>query len=265
VRLSHRADPSRSVRTGRRALVAVAAAVTLLPLGAGAASAQSFIDPANPCTIPAPPAPFVDRDKIDPVHVQNVDCLFAQGITKGTADGTMYNPGATVSRSQMASFIVRTLKAGGYQLPSPTDQGFTDVGDNADNINILAQLGITKGTTETTFSPRQPVRRDQMASFVVRTANYAYQPVDGASVDGADDLAAATVGPFPFTDVAPSNVHRANIEAAVELLGVSEGVTEDTYNPNGDTRRDQMATFLVRLLDVTALPEAAALPVTDRS
>lgn len=258
MRLSSRADLSWSARTGRRALVAVAAAVTLLPLGAGAASAQSFIDPENPCTIPAPPAPFVDRDKIDPVHVQNVDCLFAQGITKGTAGGTMskpmFNPAGTVTRSQMASFIVRTIKTGGFTVPAAKDQGFTDIGGNAnaDDINILAQLGITKGTTKTTFSPGQPVRRDQMASFVVRTANYAYQ-FPGA---GADDLAAGTVGPFPFTDVAPGNVHRANIQAAIELIGVSAGTSATTYDPNGDTRRDQMATFLVRLLDVTALPEA---------
>ncbi len=256
MRLSHRADLSRSARTGRRALVAVAAAVTLLPLGAGAASAQSFIDPANPCTIPAPPAPFTDRGVIAPVHVLNVDCLYAQGITKGTAGGTSFNPGGTVTRSQMASFIVRTIKAGGFAVPAAKDQGFQDIAGNtnADDINILAQLGITKGTTDTTFGPGMVVRRDQMASFVVRTANFSYQ-----SANGADDLAAGTVGASPFTDVASSNVHARNIQAAVELIGVSAGATKTTYNPGGDTRRDQMATFLVRLLDV------AAMPVIDQS
>ncbi len=204
----------------------MAAAVTLLPLGAGAASAQSFLDQDNPCTVPAPPAPFTDRGIIAPVHVMNVDCLFAQGITKGTAGGTMYNPGGTVTRSQMASFIVRTIKAGGFTVPTAKDQGFKDIGGNAnaDDINILAQLGITKGTTKTTFGPGMVVRRDQMASFVVRTANFAYQ-----SANGADDLAAGTVGAFPFTDVAAGNVHRANIQAAVELIGVSTGRTATTY------------------------------------
>ncbi len=235
MRLSRRADLSRSARTGRRALVAVAAAVTLLPLGAGAASAQSFLNPANPCTVPAPPAPFTDRGQIASVHVLNVDCLFAQGITKGTAGGTTFNPGGTVTRSQMASFIVRTIKAGGFTLPVAKDQGFTDIAGNANaaDINMLAQLGITKGTTPTTFGPGMVVRRDQMASFVVRTANFAYQ-----SPNGADNLAAGTVGASPFTDVAKGNVHAANIQAAVELIGVSAGTSATTYNPNGDTRRD---------------------------
>jgi hypothetical protein len=36
-------------------------------------------------------------------------------------------------------------------------------------INQLKQLGITTGTSPTTFNPGGLVRRDQMASFLART------------------------------------------------------------------------------------------------
>ena len=181
------------MRAGK-ALVAVAAAASMLVVGAGSASAESFIDPADPCLGDPPPAPFSDRAAIPEVHRLNVDCAASNDITRGQSGG-QFNPGGLVSRAQMASFIVRTLEAGGYDLPAPSDQGFTDIGGSTheDNINILAELGITLGVTATRYVPDAPVRRDQMASFLVRAAEYAYE---------GDELGGSTALPFPFTDVA---------------------------------------------------------------
>lgn len=233
--------------TARRALAATAAAAFLTVLPAGAASAQSFLDPQDPCPVPAPPAPFTDRESIPEMHRLNVDCAAATGITRGQSAGA-FNPGGIVTRGQMASFIVRTLEAGGHQLPAPSDQGFQDIGDSVhkDAINQLAAVDITLGVTPTIYQPGAPVRRDQMASFVVRAAEFAY---DGDELDGN------TTMPFPFNDVPESNVHRANIAAAAELLGVSEGSTATTYDPAAGTTRAQMATFVIRLLDVTLIPQ----------
>ena len=52
--------------------------------------------------------------------------------------------------------------------------GFTDVpedGVHRRNIDKLAALGITTGATATQYQPQVQVRRDQMASFLARTAN----------------------------------------------------------------------------------------------
>jgi hypothetical protein len=62
-------------------------------------------------------------------------------------------------------------------IPYGSQQGFTDIGgfDAATQlaINQLAQLGITKGTTSTTYAPVQPVLRWQMAIFLIRTLGVA--------------------------------------------------------------------------------------------
>jgi hypothetical protein len=96
--------------------------LTLVPATAGA---QSFLDPADPCPpgVAVQAVPFTDRDQILEVHRANVDCASALGIARGTQSGA-YNPGSATDRGQMASFIVRSLQAGGYTLPAPTDQGF---------------------------------------------------------------------------------------------------------------------------------------------
>jgi len=151
-------------------------------------------------------------------------------------------------RDQMASFIVRSLEAAGYDLPAPSDQGFGDIAGNVheDNIEILAAIGVTEGTTDTTYTPAQFVRRDQMASFLVRAAEYAYE--------GAD----LEVGPEPvpaFADVPASNTHYDNVNTAALVIGVAEGRASGAYQPAEPVKRQQMASFLVRLVDMTLVVE----------
>lgn len=172
----------------------------------------------------------------------------ATGITHGAGENT-YQPRVAVRRDQMASFILRTLQAaGGVDIPPPTDQGFQDIAGNEheDAINQLAALGVTEGRTASLYEPATPVRRDQMASFIMRAANVAF----GTTFEAVE-------GPH-FGDVSASNVHSANVNAAYELFGLTVGRTSDTFVPTATVRRDQMATFLIRLLDVTVLTDDAA-------
>ncbi len=240
-----------SVATGQ-ALAPTAAVAQPVPSTEG--EPTTFIDPADPClpNAEAPPAPAEDRDEIDPVHVDNVDCAYALGIAVGTMDGD-YDPEAGTRRDQLASFIVRALTAAGYDLPAPEDQGFTDIEGNTheDEINQLAQIGVTEGVTETTYVPRQVVTRDQMASFILQAAEYGYDDI----IDGVGQLE-AQLGPY-FSDVPEGNVHKDNIEAAFEIVGLTTGVTTDAFQPDQITQRQQMATFLIRLVDMTLMPDAA--------
>jgi hypothetical protein len=135
----------------------------------------------------------------------------------------------------MASFIARLIESAGVEFGAASDQGFTDVAGNvhADRINQLAAVGVVKGTTGTTYSPRQEVRRDQMASFLVR----AYEFID------AQDLERQ---PATFTDIA-GNTHQTNIEKAA-TAGFARGTSATTYSPADSVRRDQMGSFLARVL-----------------
>lgn len=223
----------------RRLAAGAAVALTLsLP---GVAGAQSVLAPGDPCSpgVAATPAPFADRGSIDPTHRLNVDCAFALDVVEGR--NGRYLPDDDVTREQMASFVARALVAAGYTLPAPTDQGFRDIGGSAhrDNINRLAAIDVVQGETPQRYNPGGPIRRDQMASFLIRAAGFAY---------GDSMLQAEGTGQFSDVTGGP---HKANVEAAFELFGLALGRSPGRFDPGSASERDEMATFVVRLVDIT--------------
>ena len=159
------------------------------------------------------------------VHEANIQAIAAEGITLGCG-GDRYCPAASVRRDEMASFLARALDL------TPVGAGpFVDIGGNihAGAINAIAAAGITLGCAADRYCPSDPVRRDQMASFVARA--FALSPT-----------------PSPFTDTA-DNVHEENI-GAIATAGITLGCAANQYCPSDPVRRDQMASFLARALDL---------------
>lgn len=127
-------------------------------------------------TSSAPPQPVMQRfgdvplgywagsyiDYIARVNVTNGNGGFLNGLPT-------YGPDETVTRAQMAVFIVRAL--GMTEPPPPATQRFDDVPLNYWAVNFIEELarrGITRGCSATSYCPDQPVSRDQMAVFLVR-------------------------------------------------------------------------------------------------
>lgn len=151
----------------------------------------------------------------------------------------------------MASIIARALEYSGYELPAAPPDAFQD--DNTSvhqlNINKLAAVGIVKGKSDTRFDPEVPVKRDQMASFLVRAAEVAFGTEFEATV------------PNPFSDLSDENVHRDNIIVAANQLGLAIGHANSTFDAGALTRRDHAATFISRLVDIILID--AEEPASD--
>lgn len=115
---------------------------------------------------------FTDLAGLSAEAVTAINQLAQLNITKGTS-ATTFDPNGHVVRWQMALFITRLVSAAGITLPSGADQGFTDIsGLSAEAqtaANQLKQLGISTGTTATTFDPNGMVTRAQMSLFLTRT------------------------------------------------------------------------------------------------
>jgi hypothetical protein len=194
------------------------------------------------CPPETPEADYTDRDGIPPVHQRNVDCTTHRGITQGYTDGT-YRPRNAVRRDQMASFIVRTVEEadGTPTMPSPedSDDEFEDIDGNTheDRIRQAFAAGITEGRTNTQYAPNRNIRRDQIASFVLRAHAFA----TGQDVEDLESDEQA------FEDVGEDNVHFERVNGAAEL-GLIRGRTDGLFHPDAPTRRDQMATLMARLL-----------------
>ncbi len=105
-----------------------------------------------------------------------IEQLYQDGITAGCGNNN-YCPSATVTRDQMAVFLLRAKYGSGYS-PPPATGIFGDVPLDywaAAWIEQLAAEGITAGCGGGNYCPTAPVTRDQMAVFLVRTFNLVLQ------------------------------------------------------------------------------------------
>jgi hypothetical protein len=120
---------------------------------------------------PGPDGQFTDT--AGSVHENDINALAASGITRGCNPpaNTEYCPTDRVTRGQMAAFMAR-----GLGLDNVSDPDFfSDDDDNIfeGQINAIARVGITRGCNppaNTEYCPQNPVRRDEMASFLSRVA-----------------------------------------------------------------------------------------------
>jgi S-layer family protein len=106
---------------------------------------------------------------------------------------------------------------------------FTDIGTSPFKADIewLYGQGITTGCTATLYCPKDPVTREQMASFLARMFSLPSTLTDY------------------FTDDNTS-IHQANINK-VAAAGITTGCTSSTlFCPKALVTRGQMASFLVR-------------------
>ena len=108
---------------------------------------------------------------------------------------------------------------------------FTDVKSGAyyyDAVLWAVEKGITKGTSDTTFSPDQTVTRGQTVTFLHRA--------DGApTVTGANS----------FADVAADAYYADAVQWAVNE-SITTGTSAATFSPLDNCTRGQIVTFLYR-------------------
>jgi hypothetical protein len=174
--------------------------------------------------------PFWDDERS--VFVGDIEWMAHQGTTKGCnpPDNDQYCPDATVTRGQMAAFLVRAL-----DLTDRLDDPFIDDDESVfeGDIEKLAAAGITKGCNppeNDRFCPGDRVRREVMAAFLVRALGY----VD----DGGGDL----------YDDDNASIFEADIDK-LATAGVTKGCdppANDHFCPTQNVTRGQMAAFLHR-------------------
>ena len=120
---------------------------------------------------------YTDLGGVPGEAVTAINQLTQLGITRGVGPGR-FGPYEAVPRWQMAMFLTRLYAKVGYDLPSGTVGGFTDIGvlpiEAQYAINQLAQLGITRGIDAKHFGPHGFVYRWQMAIFLARQLQACY-------------------------------------------------------------------------------------------
>ena len=176
----------------------------------------------------------------DSPHEAPIDCLVWWGIARGVTRAS-YAPLGDVRRDQLATFVVHLLEAGGAALPEPSRDHFTDDGESVHerSINRLAEAGVLGGTGDGRFEPARSVDRAQTATYLVQAYDELARQTDRPPLP---------VAPDAFSDD-NDTTHEGNINRAAEA-GIAAGTGGDAYAPLVAVRRDQMASFVTRTLDL---------------
>ena len=156
-----------------------------------------------------------------------VDWAVENGITKGT-DDTHFSPDGICTRAQAVTFLWRTA---GSPASKTSTMPFTDVPVGSyyyDAVLWAVENGITKGTSDTTFSPNMTCTRAQIVAFLWRSEK---SPAAGTA--------------NPFADVKSTAYYAGAVLWAVKE-NITKGTTSTTFSPNADCTRAQIVTFLWR-------------------
>ncbi|MED3660553.1 S-layer homology domain-containing protein [Ureibacillus terrenus] len=117
-----------------------------------------------------------------------IAALVKEGIIHGYPDGT-FRPNEPIQRNHMAKIIARAFN---IKASPGTKTPFTDLTNKeyVDYIRALYEYKITTGTTPTTFSGTDSVKRGQMVVFVYRAENAATDATINISEINGDTIIA---------------------------------------------------------------------------
>jgi len=150
-----------------------------------------------------------------------------KGITTGTS-ATTFNPNGICTRAQAVTFLWR---AAGSPAAKSAVMPFTDVKAGSyyyDAVLWAVEQGITKGTSDTMFSPDATCTRAQIVAFLWRSEK---SPAAGTA--------------NPFADVKSTAYYADAVMWAVKE-DITKGTTSTTFSPDADCTRAQIVTFLYR-------------------
>ena len=159
-----------------------------------------------------------------------------------SAAGSGYDTGILLDQVVMdyiAEELNGTVTAADYGEPAGRIHtiSYNDVvaGDwFAEAVNYVTLTGRMNGTGEG-FSPNNNLTRAQMATVLYRMAGEPEGTIEN-----------------PFTDVADGQWYTDAVVWAAET-GITLGTSENTFNPNENVTREQMATFLYRFAEYESL------------
>jgi len=163
-----------------------------------------------------------------------VTTLVRNAITAGVGGGN-YGPAQNTLRRQMAVFLLKAKNGICYTPPPCSNPTFSDVpcSDNFSPwIYELVAQGITTGCGGGAFCPTNPVNRQQMAVFLLKT-------LEGGSYT-PPACTAATFGDVPCDHPFATWIYE------LVARNITAGCGSGNYCPTTNANRGQMATFVVK-------------------
>jgi hypothetical protein len=170
-----------------------------------------------------------------------IETLANKLIINGKTNGT-FAPGEEMTRAQFTVLLVKALALPGVKY----EQKFKDVKEtdwfNANGeLAAAIKFGIITGKPDGRFAPNEKVTRAQAAIMFNRAMKLGFIKFDMTKLDKTKRVT-------DFLDVAKMNEESKAAIEAIYQARIINGKPNSTFDPNGKTRRDQMAKMLAEFL-----------------
>lgn len=168
--------------------------------------------------------------------VSYVEYMAENNIMNGDGNGK-FRPTDTITRAEFIKVLISALKLEDAEITNPID--FADVPSDAwyaNYVKIGSSLGITNGTSPTTFSPTEQVSRQDAAVMIINAVNAAELNLYTEKKE------------IEFSD--SENISDYAKESVSELVnaGVISGYEDGTFLPKNSLLRCETAKLIYSML-----------------
>jgi|GEM_PF-3738478 len=159
----------------------------------------------------------------------SIDCIAGYGITQGVTADT-FGGSLTLTTPETATFLDRTLREAGVDLPAAGDVCAGDGGELRESVERMIAAGVVD---ESACEP-VPTTRATMAAWTAAALE-----LGGVGLDASTDYYIDDEGLGETQDAIN----------AISDLGIVQGLGDGRFAPGSLLTRAQMAVFLTRTLD----------------
>ena len=168
----------------------------------------------------------------DDWYYEAVDWAVNEGLMNGVGEDA-FDPNGTGTRAMVVTMLWRMAGE-----PKAGDSEFTDLDENSWYelaVNWAAETGAVLGTSEDTFSPNEPITREQLAVILYR---YAQSKGLGFTGDWAFRL--------DYSDADQISDYAYEAMCWMTMHGVINGMGDGTVAPQSEATRAQIAAMFMR-------------------
>jgi hypothetical protein len=168
-----------------------------------------------------------------------IEILAGRRVIAGL-NSTTFAPGATVTRAQFATLLVKAL---GFE-PAPEKVSFSDVNPSAwyaGNVGAAVEAGLINGYTDGTFKPNAFISREEAAVMIVR----ALETAGSEAGAGTGDITAEV---SRFTDISEISSWSVSAVAAAVKEGIISGHPDGTFAPLQNCSRAEAAVMVLKMM-----------------
>ncbi|MBR5381341.1 MAG: S-layer homology domain-containing protein, partial [Oscillospiraceae bacterium] len=168
----------------------------------------------------------------DDWYYDAVDWAVNEGLMNGVG-GNIFDPDGTGTRAMVVTMLWRMAGE-----PEAEKSGFDDLDTGSWYelaVNWAAGTGVVLGTSKSTFSPNEPVSREQLAVIL-----YRYAQAQGLGFKGLWSF------PLDYSDAGDISKYAYEAMCWMTMHGVLNGMGDGTVAPQQEATRAQIAAMFMR-------------------